>query len=161
MCVCLSVCPPSRLVITSGVVLDDMDSMWLVKQLLQIFYGSYSQKAHQLLLLVAKVSLTLTVRTLILTLSLKSHALRSSSKIFPNSISSKKRHYLKRWETEFEWLEYNEDLQGVFFKYCKSGHRQETKYEERGLLWKYFHYSPNEPNVLEKSNEYLICQSLR
>ena len=33
-----------------------------------------------------------------------------SSKIYPTSTSSKKLHYLKRWETEFEWLEYNEDF---------------------------------------------------
>jgi len=43
----------------------------------------------------------------------------SLSKFHPTSTSSKKRHYLKRWETDFEWLEYDEDLQGVFCKYCK------------------------------------------
>ena len=58
----------------------------------------------------------------------------SLSKIHSTSTSSKKRHYLKRWQTDFEWLEYDEDLQGVFCKYCKSGQKQAAKLEEHGLL---------------------------
>ena len=33
------------------------------------------------------------------------------SKIHSTSTSSKKRHYLKRWETDFEWLEYETDFE--------------------------------------------------
>ena len=44
---------------------------------------------------------------------------QSLSKVHPTSTSSKKHHYLKRWEKDFEWLEYDEDLQGAFCKYCK------------------------------------------
>ena len=51
----------------------------------------------------------------------------SASKIHPTSSSSKKRHYLKRWETEFEWLEYDEDLQGAFCKYCKKWAMESNK----------------------------------
>ena len=51
----------------------------------------------------------------------------SLSKIHPTSTSSKKRHYLKRWETEFEWLEYDEDLQGAFCKYCKKWAKASNK----------------------------------
>lgn len=51
----------------------------------------------------------------------------SSSKIHPTSTSSKKRHYLKRWETEFEWLEYDEDLQGAFCKFCKKWAKASNK----------------------------------
>ena len=43
VCVCVSVCPPPRLVITSGVMWRDMDPIWLVKQVLQLLYGSYSR----------------------------------------------------------------------------------------------------------------------
>ena len=50
-----------------------------------------------------------------------------SSKIHPTSTSSKKRHYLKRWETEFEWLEYDEDLQIAFCKYCKKWAKASNK----------------------------------
>ncbi len=32
---------------------------------------------------------------------------------------SSKRHYNKKWESEFPWLEYDEDHQGAFCKYCK------------------------------------------
>ena len=51
----------------------------------------------------------------------------SPSKIHPTFTSSKKRHYLKRWETEFEWLEYDEDLQGAFCKYCKKWAKANNK----------------------------------
>ena len=76
------------------------------------------QKAHQLLLLVAKISLTLTVKTLDIEPVAKKPC-HSLYKIHQTSTSSKKRHYLKRWEIDFEWLEYDEDLQGTFCKYCK------------------------------------------
>ena len=33
--------------------------------------------------------------------------------------SVSKRHYLKRWESDFHWLEYDEDLQGAFCKHFK------------------------------------------
>ena len=36
-----------------------------------------------------------------------------------SSTSSNRRHYLKRWEKEFNWLEYDEDMQGAFCKYCR------------------------------------------
>jgi len=36
-----------------------------------------------------------------------------------SSTSSKKRHYLKKWETVFEWLVYDEDVQGAFCKHCQ------------------------------------------
>ena len=44
------------------------------------------------------------------------HGLTSSHQ---GSTSSKKRHYLKKWESEFQWLEYDEDLQGAFCKHCE------------------------------------------
>ena len=48
------------------------------------------------------------------------------------STSSKKRHYLKKWESEFQWLEY---LQGAFCKHCKeNGQRQTPELEEHRLL---------------------------
>ena len=40
--ICVSVCPPLRLAITSGMIWYDMDPIWLVKQVLQLLYGSYS-----------------------------------------------------------------------------------------------------------------------
>ena len=51
----------------------------------------------------------------------------SLSKIHQTSTTSKKHHYLKRWETEFEWLEYDEDLQGAFCKYCKKWAKASNK----------------------------------
>ena len=60
------------------------------------------------------------------------HGLTSSHQ---GSTSSKKRHYLKKWESEFQWLEYDEDLQGAFCKHCKkNGQRQTPELEEHGLL---------------------------
>ena len=32
-----------------------------------------------------------------------------------------------RWETDFEWLEYDEDLQGAFCKYCKKWAKADSK----------------------------------
>ena len=58
----------------------------------------------------------------------------NSSKIHPTSTTSKKCHYLKRWETEFERLEYDEDLQVAFCKYCKKWAKASNKKEEHGLL---------------------------
>ena len=40
MRVCLCVCPPPRLLITSGVMWRDMDLIRLVKQVLQLLYGN-------------------------------------------------------------------------------------------------------------------------
>ena len=40
---CVFVCPPPRLLITSGVMWHDMDLMRLVKQVLQLLYGNYSR----------------------------------------------------------------------------------------------------------------------
>ena len=42
MCVCLCVCPPPRLLITSGVMWSDMDPVRLVKQVLKLLYGNCS-----------------------------------------------------------------------------------------------------------------------
>ena len=41
MCVC--VCPPPRLLITSGVICRDMDLIRLVKQVLSLLYGNCSR----------------------------------------------------------------------------------------------------------------------
>ena len=41
VCVCL--CPPPRLLITSGMMWRDMDSIRLVKQILQLLYGNCSR----------------------------------------------------------------------------------------------------------------------
>ena len=41
-CAYVCVCPPPRLVIISGVMWRDIDLIWLVKQVLQLLYGSYS-----------------------------------------------------------------------------------------------------------------------
>ena len=45
--------------------------------------------------------------------------LTSQASSSQGSVSTKRRHYLKRWESDFHWLEYDEDLQGVFCKHCK------------------------------------------
>ena len=45
----------------------------------------------------------------------------------PHQSSSKKRCYLKKWEGEFQWLEYDEDLQGAFCKHCKKWAKANTK----------------------------------
>ena len=42
VCVCMRVCPPLRLLITSGVMWHDMDLIRLVKQVLQLLYGNCS-----------------------------------------------------------------------------------------------------------------------
>ena len=39
---CVCVCPPPRLLITSGVMWHDIDSIRLVKQVLQLLYSNYS-----------------------------------------------------------------------------------------------------------------------
>ena len=43
VCVCLCVCPPPRLLITSGVMWHDMDLIQLVKEVLQLLYGNCSR----------------------------------------------------------------------------------------------------------------------
>ena len=43
VCVFVCVCPPSRLLITSGVMWRDMDLIRLVKQVLQLLYGNCSR----------------------------------------------------------------------------------------------------------------------
>ena len=40
MCVFLCVCPPLRLLLTSGVMWCDMDPIILVKQVLQLLHGN-------------------------------------------------------------------------------------------------------------------------
>ena len=40
VCVFVCVCPPLRLLITSGVMWRDMDPIQLVKQVLQLLYGN-------------------------------------------------------------------------------------------------------------------------
>ena len=42
VCVCVCVCLPPRLLITSGMMWHDMDSIRLVKQVLQLLYGKCS-----------------------------------------------------------------------------------------------------------------------
>ena len=42
-CVCASVCPHPRILITSGVMWHDMDLIQLVKQVLQLLYGNCSR----------------------------------------------------------------------------------------------------------------------
>ena len=37
VCVCVSVCPPPRPLVTSGMIWFDIDCVWLVKQVLQLF----------------------------------------------------------------------------------------------------------------------------
>ena len=41
--VCLRMCPPLRLLITSGMMWRDIDSIRLVKQVLQLLYGNCSR----------------------------------------------------------------------------------------------------------------------
>ena len=43
------------------------------------------------------------------------------------SLSAKRRRYLKRWESDFHWLEYDEDLQGAFCKHCKKWGKSNAK----------------------------------
>ena len=40
---CMCVCPPLRLLITSDVMWRDMDPIQLVKEILQLLYGNYSR----------------------------------------------------------------------------------------------------------------------
>ena len=40
VCLCMCVCPPPRLLITSGIMWRDMDSILLVKQVIQLLYGN-------------------------------------------------------------------------------------------------------------------------
>ena len=42
VCVCVCVSPPLRQLITSGVMWHDMDSIRLVKQVIQLLYGNCS-----------------------------------------------------------------------------------------------------------------------
>ena len=51
----------------------------------------------------------------------------SSSQGSVSSVSTKRRHYLKRWESDFHWLEYDEDLQGAFCKHCKKWRKSNPK----------------------------------
>ena len=44
--------------------------------------------------------------------------LTSQASSSQGSVFTKRRHYLKRWESDFHWLEYDEDLQGAFCKHC-------------------------------------------
>jgi len=50
----------------------------------------------------------------------------------PSSTSSKKRHYFKKWETDFEWLVYYEDLQDAFCKHCQKWAKASNK---TGGMW--------------------------
>ena len=43
------------------------------------------------------------------------------------SVSTKRRHYLKRWVSDFHLLEYDEDLQGAFCKHCKNWGKSNPK----------------------------------
>ena len=60
--------------------------------------------------------------------------LTSQASSSQGSVSTKRRHYLKRWESDFHWLEYDEDLQGAFCKHCKSGGSQILKLAGHGSL---------------------------
>ena len=51
----------------------------------------------------------------------------SSSQGSVSSASTKRRHYLKRWESDFHWLEYDEGLQGAFCKHCKKWGKSNPK----------------------------------
>ena len=54
-------------------------------------------------------------------------SLTSQASSSQGSVSTKRRHYLKRWESDFHWLEYDEDLQGAFCKYCKKWAKSNPK----------------------------------
>ena len=43
VCVYVCVCAPQRLSITGGMIWYEMNSIWLVKQVLQLLYGKYSK----------------------------------------------------------------------------------------------------------------------
>ena len=51
----------------------------------------------------------------------------SSSQGSVSSVSTKRRHHLKRWQSDFHWLEYDEDLQGAFYKHCKKWGKSNPK----------------------------------
>ena len=53
--------------------------------------------------------------------------LTSQASSSQGSVSTKRRHYLKRWESDFHWLEYDEDLQGAFCKHCKKWGKSNPK----------------------------------
>ena len=55
------------------------------------------------------------------------HGLTSQASSSQGSVSTKRRHYLKRWESDFHWLEYDEDLQGAFCKHCKKWGKSNPK----------------------------------
>ena len=52
----------------------------------------------------------------------KKHCSSSTSKP-PSKSGSGIRRYIKKWEETFPWLEFDENLQGTFFKLCKKGGR--------------------------------------
>ena len=58
--------------------------------------------------------------------------LTSQASSSQGSVSTKRRHYLKRWESDFHWLEYDEDLRGAFCKYCKKWGKSNPK---TGRTW--------------------------
>ena len=53
--------------------------------------------------------------------------LTSQASSSQGSVSTKRRHYLKRWKSDFHWLEYDEDLQGAFCKHCKKWGKSNPK----------------------------------
>ena len=60
--------------------------------------------------------------------------LTSQASSSQGSVSTKRRHYLKRWESDFHWLEYDENLQGAFCKHCKKWGSQILKLAGHGSL---------------------------
>ena len=57
----------------------------------------------------------------------KCQGLTSQASSSQGSVSTKIRHYLKRWKSDFHWLEYDEDLQGAFCKHCKKWGKSNPK----------------------------------
>ena len=53
--------------------------------------------------------------------------LTSQASSSQGSVSTKGRHYLKRWKSGFYWLDYDEDLQGAFRKHCKKWGKSNPK----------------------------------
>jgi len=68
---------------------------------------------------IAKISLT--VRTLMKNLLLKSHV-TVHLQLLAKSVT-----ILKKWETDFEWLVYDEDLQDAFCKHCQKWAKASNK----------------------------------
>ena len=65
-------------------------------------------------------------------------------------ISNSSKKHLKRWKKNYEWLEYDEDLQDAFYQYCKRWAKASSK---TGGTWVTIAFS-NRKKVVAKMKEH-------